>query len=890
MQEHHDLDVLLVSVLEQPAAERARFLDSTCGMDAALRSSLDRLLRELDENDPFLRLGGAAAGVFGDDLAAMLARDEGVPLGDRIGPYRIVGELGRGGMAVVYLADRVDGAFDQQVALKIVKRGIDTDEVLTRFRQERQILASLTHPGIARLLDGGETPDGRPYLVMELVHGDPIHRYCQREGLDLEARVDLCIAVAQAVQHAHRHLVVHRDLKPSNILITAEGGVRLLDFGIAKLLDTSPVEFAAPHTRTAIRVMTPDYASPEQVRGGPITTGSDVYQLGLILFELLTGRRAQSLDGRSAAEAERVVCQQPPQRPSVVAQDDPAARRQARLLQGDLDNIVLKALNKEVERRYGSVDELLDDLVRYRRGLPVGARGDTFGYRAAKFLRRHRHGVAAASAVAVLVAGLVTFYSVRLARERDTARLEAAAANEVAGFVGRLFESSDPLRARGENLTARQLLDRGAARIEAGLADQPEVQARLMMVIGASYDSLGVFEPAARLYGEAVASRRARLSPADPALAASLHSLGIVLYKMGRYEEARPLLEEALQIRETVLGAADAEVGSTLDALALLSRRLSQLDAARDYGERALGIRRRALGPTHEHVARSLNNLGLIYQTRGDYEAAVAHYEQALAIHEKNGGPDHPHVASTTGNLGEVKRMMGDLEGAEPLLSSRVAIFEKTLGSAHPDTGTGHNSLGSLYYAMERYDDAQAAFTRAQEIYTAALGPTHPTVAYPIENLGNIYKDLDDYERALAQYAKVYEIRVAAYGPVHNLVAQVLANEALVWRLRRDWPRAESALRRSLDIYRQVLPPAHPRMGVVSFHLGSTLAELARYAEAEPFLLAAYPILRDTRGPTDRFTTGTAGLLASIYEAWGKPDKAEPYRALEKNPTGGGLP
>jgi len=882
MSSDSDEDALLFAAIERPSDQRAAFLDLACGTDTPVRLRLDRLLRELDDADPFLQAGGPLTGPLGEAVAEDLDREEALPPGTQVGAFRVLDELGRGGMAVVYRAERVDGGFTQQVALKLIKRGADTDDLLQRFRLERQIHASLAHPGIARLHDGGTAPDGRPFFAMELVEGERIDRYCAGRGLGLDARIDFCIQVARAVEHAHRHLVVHRDLKPSNILVNEAGEIKLLDFGIAKLLGDA-ADASADRTVTSQRMLTPQYASPEQVRGGPVTTASDVYQLGLLLFELVTGRAAQPLDGLTPSEAERVISEAPAPRPSSAAWADPLCRQWARDLRGEIDTIVLKALEKDPARRYGSAAQLADDLLRYRQGLPVHARPNSIAYRAAKFLDRHRVAAAAAFGVTALVVALVVFYNVRLAAERDAARREAATSSAVATFVADLFQSNDPNRSAGENLRARDLLDRGASRIDTDLAGQPEVQARLMTVVGDIYRQLGAYEPSVQLHERAVAARRARLPPDHPELADSLHALGSVLYLTGRFAEARPLLEEALRIREAAFGQDRAEVADSLDGLGMLSRRLNDHDAARDLTERALAIRERVQGPTHQRVGQTLNNLGLVYQVRGEYQLAQARYERALAVHEANHGPEHPLVGTTLGNLAEVKRISGDLAGAQPLLTRSLAITTKTLGPDHPDTGTAHNALGSLYYAMQRYDEARAMFERAEQIYTKALGPNHPTVAFPIENLGNIYKDTDHYDRALEQYARVRDIRTAAYGPVHSLIAQVRLNEGLAWRLKKDFTRAEPVLREALEVYRKTLPERHPQLGHAGFYLGATVATLGRYAEAEPILLEAYPILRDRRGPNHRLTKATVTLLASMYEAWGKPDQAAPFRALEKD-------
>jgi eukaryotic-like serine/threonine-protein kinase len=835
-----DLDWLLTAALERPPADRASFLDEACGTDAAARAEIDRLLRELDDQDPFLTPGGALDGPFGGDLLAVLDQDEGIPFGTRIGPYRIAGELGRGGMALVYLAERADGAFSQQVALKVVKRGIDTDEVIARFRQERQILASLTHPGIARLVDGGVTPDGRPYLAMEFVEGEPIDRYCDRLALDVDRRVDLCIAVARAVEHAHQRLVVHRDLKPSNILIGAYGDIKLLDFGIAKLLDPSTVDHAAPPTRTTVRVMTPEYASPEQVRGDTITTASDVYQLGLILFELLTGRRAHVLAGRGAAEVERVVCDTPAPRPSaVVAGAGADADRRRKQLRGDLDNILLTALAKEPDRRYGSVDQLAADLVRYRQGRPVVARGRSWRYRTGKFVRRHLAGVGAAAAVVVVVAAIVAFYSVRLAGERDRARREAATATGVAEFLTGLFRASDPNHSAGASVTARELLARGAERIDSELAGQPEVRTRLMNVIGNIYRSLGLYQDAISVLERALETRLAELGPDHPDVAQSRYSLGFALYNAGRLGEARGLLEEARRVQESTKGLPPLDLTATLNALGLLHRREGRLPEARDTLQQALAIREQALGREHRDLAVLINNLALVHQSLGEYGPARGLYERALAIHERHRGAEHPLVSGTLGNLADVIRLSGDPVGARPLQERALAIAERVYGSDHRDTATAINALGMLLEDLGLRDEARAHYERSADIYLRTLGPTHAYLAYPLANLGDLYAAAGDDPRALEYQERALEIRLAAFGEVHRDVSFSLERVGSTHVRMNDCGKAVPVLERALDASRKTLSPDHPRIAQVS----SALEACAEKGTV------SYPDAIDPRGP-----------------------------------------
>lgn len=517
-------DRLFDEALDLPPGQRASFLDRTCGGDTQLRGLVERLLNAAEFDDPGFKSGGALQGSFGERFRKELARSEVLPPGTVVGRYRIVREIGRGGMAVVYLAERADGQFRQEVALKLLSSGIATSHIARRFDRERQILAQARHPGVARLLDGGTGPGGRPYLVMEYVEGRPIDRYCDEERLTVAARLRLFLQVVQAVEDAHRNLVVHRDLKPSNILVTEHGYAKLLDFGIAKLLDPAATGGGGGGealTGSAIRLMTPAYASPEQVRGDAVTTASDIYQLGLLLYLLLTGRFPYEVGEGDPAVRMRAIAQRLPVPPSSAlapssgpdgwgaapgqepktTEEIAQARgttpgRLRRLLSGDLDAIILKALNKEPERRYGSVAQIIDDVERHLAGRTIGARADTWTYRTGKLIRRHATAFTAAVAAAAVGLSLGLVYTADLVEERDRARREAE-------FLRELFE----VPAQSQPLTASQLLDRGVARVELALAGEPELQADLFEDLAQMYHDLGLGEEAQRLRDRSAALR-----------------------------------------------------------------------------------------------------------------------------------------------------------------------------------------------------------------------------------------------------------------------------------------------------------------------------------------------------------------------------------------------
>ncbi|MDX1487803.1 MAG: serine/threonine-protein kinase, partial [Acidiferrobacterales bacterium] len=644
--------------------DRSAFLDAVCADDPALRQELDSLLEADDqaEAQAFLQqpVSGWPTSLLGDLGGA--AEDE--LIGQHVGPYVVQRHLGQGGMGDVYLALR-EQPFKQYVALKIIRGGMNRREVLARFAVERQILASLNHPNIARLLDGGVTADGLPYFAMEYVKGRPITRYCDENKLPLRAWLRLFQQVCQAVQYAHQNLIIHRDLKPSNILVTETGTIKLLDFGIAKLLNPSMSPVAQPVTRVELRLMTPEYASPEQVRNEQLTTASDVYSLGVILYELLTGHRPYRVAGRPTQEIIEIVCEQDPPAPSVqiskaetlersdgsereITPEEVGAKRGTqperlrRQVRGDLDTIVLMALRKEASRRYGSSEQLEQDIERYLTGLPIVARPNTVRYRLHKLLVRHR---AAAVAAVLVVLSLVVGTSAalwqaeRARTERDRARTEAQKAEQarvqaeaVTNFLTGLFEANTPQENHGDDLTARELLERGTERIEQ-LSDQASVQAQLLSVIGMVYQSMGQYDDAQQLLEQALFLRREEFGEQSPEVAESLNDVGFAHYLKGDYDAAQPYLQKALTLRRgfSADGHDPLEVAESLNLLAAIELRQGDYDAAESLYREALAVRRKLLGERHADVATSMNNLARLLRLKGDYDEAEGLLNEALS-------------------------------------------------------------------------------------------------------------------------------------------------------------------------------------------------------------------------------------------------------------------
>lgn len=723
----------------------------------------------------------------------------GVPA--RIGPYRVLRELGEGGMGVVLECEQ-EAPLHRVVAVKVIRLGLATEESIARFESERQVLAQLNHPAVARLFDAGAAEDGRPYFVMEVVAGDPVTTFCDRRTLTVRERLELFLRVCEGVQHAHQHGVIHRDLKPSNILVTEVDGrpaPKIIDFGIAKATRPSPHDRPFQTVRGEF-MGTPEYMSPEQAEPTrlDVDTRTDVYALGVILYEMLVGALPMGSEalrsGGPAGLSQRLRDSEPPrpsarltslgeQRRRVAAARRTDERSLARALRGDLDWIVMKAMEKDREQRYAAVSELAADLRRHLDHQPVLAGPPGAAYRMAKLVRRHRLAVSAGAVAAVGLVVAVVGTSVGLVRARaaeQRALGEARRAERVSDFLEGLFKVSDPFGAAGKGLTTRDLLDRGAARIATELKDEPLVQARLMATMGRVYQGIGDYPKAHTLLEGATAIRRAQLGPTDPEVATSLHDMASLLSDMGKANEARPYAEEALAIRERASEGDDLSVASALDMLAVVRRAAGDLDSARPLYERALTIRERRLGPEAPEVASSLNNFANLLKARGEYAAARPLYERAVVIKEKVYGPDHPDVAGALNNLANLMCQSSDCAAARPLFERTLAIREKTLPPDHPHIAMSLYNLGNLHYATGDFSGALPYYQRALGIRERSLGPDNPRLADNLSSLGVVLAELGDLAQARALLRRALDIQERALGPDHPIVSVVLRNLARV--------------------------------------------------------------------------------------------------------------
>jgi eukaryotic-like serine/threonine-protein kinase len=745
---------ILRSILALDPPERPAALAQACGGDEDLQREVESLLA----HEP--STGGFLEGIAGD-----LEVPEAELPGWRAGPYRITRLIASGGMGSVWLAERDDDEYRKQVAVKVIKGGVDTEDVLRRFRQERQVQATLEHPNIVRLLDGGATDHGRPYLVMEYVEGKPILAHSQERDLSIPDRLRLFRKICGAVHYAHQNLVIHRDLKPGNILVTEGGEPKLLDFGVAKVLHPGAAGNEAELTSPDLRPMTLKYASPEQIRGEPVTTATDVYSLGVILCELLAGRGPYDVSSGSPSEYERAVCDRAPLPPSVAAarSDLPRTRK---LLRGDLDAIVLKALRKEPWLRYSSVEQFSEDVERHLRGFPVVARRGTTAYRAARFLRRNAVVAAAVAAVFVsLVGGLVgTLRQARIAEQKRTealaARTEAQDAAEVAGrearrsrgvahFLQDVIGGASP-RTSGRSVTAEQALDRAASRVHEKYGGDPGVEWGVHAVAGQTYMALGRYEDAAFHLREAVKILEAAGGGDTVDLASCLTDLGILAHAGGDQGTARELTERALRLNERFLGEASAEVARNLNTLGVIALALGEVDRSEEMLRKGLEIRRRLFGEEATAVAESHNALAFVARARGDLPGAERLARQALATRRKLLGDGHSDTVLSLDNLAMFLAEQDDFEAAEPLMRESVRRHEELAGPDHPDVAVALNNLSRVLLTTGRPADAEVFLEKALRIRRAQLLPSDERTITTARLLAHSQVALDEHARAEA--------------------------------------------------------------------------------------------------------------------------------------------
>jgi serine/threonine protein kinase/tetratricopeptide (TPR) repeat protein len=856
-----------------PAAEQEEFLRTACANDTALLSHVRAMLGEDARRTSLLDrdLAHVAHEMFGEAAAPLPLRE--------FGPYHVQRILGEGGMGIVYLAERQD--LGNRVAIKLLRDAWLSPARRERFRNEQRTLAQLNHPSIARLYDADSLSDGTPWFAMEYVEGLPLTEYCAARGAPVRERLELFGSVCEAVRFAHSHAVIHRDLKPSNILVRSDGAVRLLDFGIAKQLES--LDRPADQTRTGLRLMTPAYAAPEQIRGEPVGVHSDVYSLGVILYELLAGRLPFDLSNRTPAEAETILVNEEALKPSL------AARRPARAdgagpgvqagqaAWADLDVLCLTAMHKDPQRRYRSVEALIRDVEHFLRGEPLEARPDSLGYRLGKFIRRNRRAATATAAVLVAVISLVIFFTVRLAGARNEALAEAARTQRIQQFMLNLFHGGDASVGPAADLRVVSLLDHGVQEAQA-LAGEPAVQAELYRTLGDVYRKLGNFERAGQLIESSLERRRALFGSNHRAVAESLVTLGILRIEQARLEDAEQLVRDGLAMFRRDLPADHPDVANALASLGkVLQERGAYDDAIRAY-EEAVRLHSRSKEPTPD-LAESLSELANTHFYAGNYEKSVELNQQALEMDRRIFGDRHPRVGDTLISLGAVQFEWGRAAEAERYHRAGLEIIEAWYGPDHYRTAAALTVLARAIVRQERYEEGAGLLRRSLAIQERVHGPRHRMVASALNELGIVALGQNNLEEAEACFRRMAAIYRELYDDRHWLIAIALSNLSNVYTERRQYATAEAILRETVARFTESLSADHLSTGVARVKLGRILVTRKRYAQAEAELRAALEILmKQTTPPANWVHRARTGLL-EIYEALEQTDRAEQVRA-----------
>jgi eukaryotic-like serine/threonine-protein kinase len=847
------LQDLFTRAVELPPDEREAFIARETIGNAGLRDELLELLA-CDTG----RATGPLTYALGAALDATTRDRRKSIVGRIVGNYKLVSVLGHGGTGTVYLGERADRQYSAQVAVKIVDTATVHGELGMRFRAERQILASLNHANIARLLDAGETQEGQPYLVMEYVHGEPLDRYCDRQQLDVRARLQLFVEICSAVQYAHQNLIVHRDLKPANILVTSEGAPKLLDFGIAKLLDSGDATAVLALTRMNDRLLTPEYASPEQILGRAVTTASDVYALGVVLYELLTGLRPYAVPtSASQLELERSICISDPARPSaavrraaetgpVEGQSEMSAVAVARgltpdklqrRLTGDIDAIVMRALRKEPHHRYGSVEQLAADVRRYLTREPVVARQGNWLYYSQRFVRRHAFGVTAGGAFLIFIVAFAVAMSIqtqRIADERDRAAQESQRAEQVSKFMLNVFSAADPVTNKGEEITATQLLEAAGRQIRGDLGQHPEVRARLLEAVGQAFR------------------------------------------RQGHFERSISYLEDALRLRKQLSGSSGDGTANVLAELAIALRQAGDLAGSDRMLQQALAISRQHRSERTETYARLLTNLGRVEMQSGDLAGAQQHFRESLALNRELRGGNDPEVATVLLELSSVHMWNDDMRSAEQAVGEAVNIFSATVDPRHPDRIIAEARLAEVLLAQNRINEAGAIFEKSLDSQRELYGEDSQQVASVLDSLALVRRAQGKLEQAedYARRAVIASERSA--GNDNYSTAYLRASLAALLERRGKYVEAEQEIRDSLETYSKTLPPDHQYVASSEYLLGEVYLKTNRLSEAEAMLTASMNRWKRTNAPEWRSARSASALGEAVYRQ-GRAREAERY-------------
>jgi serine/threonine-protein kinase len=890
-----EIDALFDEALDLPPDEREAFLDEHCDGRPGLREELESLLMAEAEAPSFLDQQAMhfAAPAYDPEEGQSITADPLAAPSHRVGPYRLEEEIGRGGMSRVFRAERTDGGFNQTVAVKLLRIGLDTEPARRRFRLEQQVLAKLQHPNIAALLDGGLTEDDVPYLVMEYVEGQPITTYCDDNALTIPERISLLCDVGQALRHAHRNLVVHRDLKPSNVLVTPDGTFKLLDFVIARPLDEADASITLPDTRTGVRPMTPAFAAPEQVRGNTVTTSTDVFQMGVLTYGALSGHRP--FDASDQRGMERAILDTQPEPPSAVVNQPrteadskdtgrpttpediseargTTPRRLRHLLEGDLNTIVQTAMRKNPDHRYASVEALVGDLERYLEEKPIKARSTSLEYRFRKFVQRNRLGVSIASAFL----GLVLTFGLLLYQQREHAQQEAQKAEIVSSYLVDLFGAGTP----SDTVTAHTLVHRGLDRVER-LQDRPVVQAEMLDALGKASRGIGQWTQADSLLERSLTLRRQHLGPPHPDLVASLLHVADTKRSEQRLWEARPLYEDALSMsRHLRKGTHQAEI---LEGLAQTISQQGNPDSAEVIMRRVIDLRRRNHGERYHALPLDQMHLAQIVQRQGKHEEAEALYRAGLRQMQRGTGYTPNERVTAYTNFGSLLRNKGENAAAATYYRKALTLANRTMGRDHPRARRARDHLYEVLLQRGRYEDALSLARTNLEVAAKKYEVPHPAIADAYQQVGHLLDNMGRSIEAEPILERTVEMRDAEQAPDHIQTHNSRVQYALCLVEHNRLGMAETMLRKGENTLQRTPPDSttvdlsHMK-AILLVGKGRLYAEQNEWERAQSFLDRGYRLRRRQAGLRAPLSQRALRALAEVYEKAGQSEQAAAHR------------
>lgn len=877
------IETILDNALTLSGSERTTYISTACEGDDRLIEEVYEMLRAIEESEQthFLESVSSDNKQLFQDLPR-LSQDEDI-IGSRVGVFQITEKIGAGGMGAVYKASRADGQFSQEVAIKMLQKGIRAEDTIRRFRMEQEILASLKHPNIAQLYDGGITDDGNPYLVMEYIDGLPIDKYCNLHKKTVEERIELFKKVCSAVQFAHANLVIHRDLKAQNIYVTGDGQVKVLDFGIAKLLDPNLTEQTLVETLPGQKLWTPQYAAPEQVKGDNITIAADVYALGVLFHKLLTDNYPLDLTDKSLLEVQKIILDISPQAPSSSSQisERTAELRQTTLsslkktLAGDLDALILKSVRKEPEYRYASVNQLIEELDRFTKGLPLLARKDTVSYRIGKFYRRNKMGIRAGSLVVLLFISASMYYTFRITQEKETAETEAKKAQEITEYLKDIFQSSNPDQAQGETITAKQLLMNGADKIS-NITEQPEIKAELLEILADINYSLSFYDEADHLFKQALLVKRNIYGEHHPSTANTLYQMALNKENMGQYDTTGVLLNESLEIRKNILGENHIETIKASNSLSYLYKLQGNLDEAETLIEDGLKKLQDSAKIDSFELAEAFYLKASILTDKGEYEKALATQQKALDLTNLIYSPPHPDILKNLSNLARNHQKLGQYAQAESFLLESLAMGNELYDEAHLSTAVTINNLAGVYKQTGELAKADSMYLQALETLKYVLGNDHPYVASSLYNYAGLKREMGNYQEAEELYLETIRLDTNLLGPEHPNIALDYDGLGRTQIESGKYREAYNSLTHALSILERAYNNLdHPNILSTKVALATLQENLNELEEAEKLLKEVLAAKVKTYGQTHPETAETIEQLSAVLNKRGAFQQAD---------------